>query len=1102
MFCGRFGHYIKHLWFQVSGSATHTSDGDSDPRSWGASLVSNWIANSSTLSSGVNISIASGEAGGLRASAGWEIHFSVANGSRTYSDSGSDYRTSLPVCRVMFKDVKLYCFKTYFRFTCSAVEFWVDGSLASSQGGLSIDSNGLANGYLPIVGVPPTLTPGGGWSFLETPPTHDATVSFSATGGWGYVGQDDVEHGWPCACSPTYSCDTAGGASPGTVSVTDTGSATVTGHTERHKVSLLKGEIKAGMAYVTLVPTPPRSVVKLNGDYGALVARLAVPGFYERKVKQVGATQTESANMRFSNYSAFLGLVQDADHAAQEMFGVGAGLSCPYRIEASYEFVDDTFPRDPADPDGESCYVMFPSDRVDADSSSYLTFSGPDDYITNVTNMVNTHYSPGWAHFLWYPPDGLANDSAVAWKIDGAAVDPSAYWIPDRTQLASNPGLPSDEKTKQRLQVVAEPLSTSGLAGFVSSSVAGQPTSWWGVSRFDALEVTLPSSLTLGAHGAWSGDSDCSLSFDGSNVVVTPVGGATSCKVTLALMGGVQGLGFYNLLADTVTLAPFAAGTVGSPSLSAAWVDYAGKRVDIGAVTSSSDHSKPYAVSSRYAGTWAEDWGQSEVEDLPVDVRGSGRSLSVAGDASAVASLPLSSARQYTAIEFTLTGLSGAAKIPFPVLKRLAFAAGNRVVSGDHGGRQFCLQKNASAFRYGVWKDWDGTNILDWPDVEDYTLCPSALSALALRRWVQGNGLLSGLDTEIRGYYEYGVEFTLPKHLVSDPVDHLQLTSSFLMPATSGGKLYLAMMNGFREFPPLCSIPNPKRGSDWQPDPGSGFDNSVYTLCRRLRHAAEPDDAANSQVFTLGGSALSSTGETAPDGWRLYSFDPKPLDGTETGYLLKANSKIWMRFRPWRGFVFAPGSGNAIGVSLARGLDGAHHEVVWDTAMTHHRNDWGGVSSFTSSTLLSEVDSVGVTQSFRDAGRIHYTYVTGGKAFRAWSDDDGHTLIDTEQISGDDETVLHSCPVKLHDGTELELYSVTAGDGSVTNIKVKRYNLDGSVDGPWTVGGGSPVAFELATFGVREDAEEQKAVLSAFKSGETSPTRFYSDDDGETWAEA
>lgn len=1089
---GRIFAEVDELEWRIAGSATYTDDGYG--MAWPQWSAANYAAAiNDTVSLMSPLSIIAGSAKKPSGDEWFRVKWTLSGSVYQYEES--TWHTSMDDAVLRLKGVTAYNRGGDLEVKYTSAEALLGGSVVHTWGGGSFISTGVSPCHLRPAGIPCIVRATPGWTMILQPYPGNTKVSVSGTGGYRMVDHDGNPHAYPVVCDPR-SCPDAGSASPGTISVTDSWTATVTAYDHQQVTTSPDSVDRGGYAQVILVPSVDQGVVKLGTSYGAMVERLSAPG-YKSDVATLDrhAVATHSKTTEYAAVSAFLEEVGDSAGSCEDVFG--ADSISPYSLGAYEEFTPYLGgDPDPSDTYSNTSQSLFPAETIAAASSNYLTFpgAGDSDYITMVVNYLNTRPNLAWLFFLFYPPDGLPSGSGVAWKVDSAVQDPSTYWLPLRQQFGKNPGLPSGG-TKRRYLVVSEPLANSGNAGFIAATAYGQTSSWWGVSRFQALELDLPSSLELSTHAAWSVDPvQGSLSFDSGGVTVTPTG--ATCRVSCALHGSLSGLGYYNALADKIALAAFLSG---SGTMEAFLVDACGHRVSLGTITGTADHSKPRSVPKKYAGTWAEDWGQGEVTDEGHDARAGGLSSSFASSVEG-ALLPLASARQYVAVQLDLSGLSGAVKIPYPLLKRLAFTTGNRVVHADNGARQFVCQKSASAFRWGHWTGWDGTNILSWPNVAERVEAPSALDGIGFKRWLKGLDLTTGLDTEIRGYYVFGEEFTQDKHLASDPINHQQLTNAFLLPESTG-KLFVAILNGYSECPPFAQLPNPKRNLSWAPTISEGWSNKVYSWCERLRKIGEPDEAADSSVNDAGGSALSSSSASSVTGWRVYSVDPKPLDGTEDGYTLRADDKRWAReLRPWHGYVWTgPGTGGSQGVALTTGLDGAHHELVWMAGLNHLRNDWGAPFSLASFNLLSDADSAAVVQSFRDEARLHYTYVQNGTAYRAWSDDDGQTLNDHEQISGDSETVLHSCPLKIHDGAELELYSVyEPGDASVT-IKVKRYNLDGSVDGPWTVGGMSPVLFEPSTFGARSDDEEQKAVLSAFKSGEDAPTRFISDDDGETW---
>lgn len=735
--------------------------------------------------------------------------------------------------------------------------------------------------------------------------------------------------------------------------------------------------VKQRDATVTLIADPGFGVERLNRDYAELIYRGAMPGAsaHGRYVYFFGkphpgedpdeySTSAERDTPVYAASSEFLDVIQDGASPLEDVFRTNwswptltasAGQTSAYYIVLPGAA---SVPSGYTNPPGIG--VADPAPHPYGVATAAFTFpviqppSGT--VVSNLNHQVpeavllNTVYNPLWSMRLFFPPDGLAPTSGNAWTADGVAEGPTAYWLPRREQMAKNSHLPPEKSTADRLQIVAECLSTNGLAGLMSELSGGVVTSFWGLSRFGIVPVmtALPESLICSSPTLWSvAPVDAGTLEFGSKVTLHPTAG--DCQIRVNLFDPAGSIGFYNAVASAVTLG-WELLPVGV-TLRAFWITYDGVRAEIDLSPGSGHlYAKPQSLPKRYIDTVGEDWSIDDIPDLGRDLKATG--VTVAAYEDPIFGLvnqafqPFGTNRQYLALEFRLSGLgSDSVTLHFPRLER---ADGGHSLLYDRSQRGVVLQAESGPIRWGCFCYYDPILglILDWPQEQAHELAPSALDAFGFAHNLAGRSCTDSLAAEVSAQFDAGIEYTQLKHLAGDPFTQAQVTHAFML-LGSDGRMVLAAVNSYREVPPLAAFPSAIRDPNtWTPSPGLGFSGKVFSWGQIRRYCAEPlvgEAPAKSVIQNADGVEVPSQEEDGVAGWRVWSYRLNAPTDSESGYRCLYRSVPYLEFRPWRGLLWTLGIPPTPGLAAGYDVSGSLRHVR-AYAPTGEANFWLGHS--------------------------------------------------------------------------------------------------------------------------------------------------------------
>lgn len=558
-------------------------------------------------------------------------------------------------------------------------------------------------------------------------------------------------------------------------------------------------EFKGGT--LTLVPDLEKSIERFNSDYGALWYRTEFPQTTKSTSKSctdAGVTDSDTIVTEVHpSQSEILSNVQNSAHAIEDTFGYNSYAPCTAAHTWSNQKVYvpdytgmiallcDCLPTPPSPCAGSTAtsYGYTPPDIPQNETeSASIAFEFPSTveeasagYMSHEIDRaryINTWCNPHWSYFYWRED----------WEVDGAPVTWPLYWGVIGHQWMYHTSLPGGEQTRKRNHIVSCPLETSGLTLFLDAFTGGLP--WIGVSRWQTDEIEPDASKVLDSDSedAWdSPDASCTLSF-GAKITVNAVGtGAGTVQVRLDLGSFTVEPYQYIHLAKEVLLDWVTTNIdeVRVKLVSVTGAEYLFENTPgDGFTTRNVQYDLPSEDDEKYAGTWAQNWGTTEVVDLGADLLPTGISASSMFDEERVYSLNMLQQQQgaYLLFEIDVTDRAVNVELEYPeffmpTTARFQYWESRQTVA--------FLWDESGAIRYGQWLFFNGVSLQNPPAVMPLGYTSTIIDWLCFRRLVlQGveyDGGTPDLTTEIGQLYDsyegqavaqvdkFGHAFILPK---------------------------------------------------------------------------------------------------------------------------------------------------------------------------------------------------------------------------------------------------------------------------------------------------------------------------------------------------
>lgn len=738
-------------------------------------------------------------------------------------------------------------------------------------------------------------------------------------------------------------------------------------------------------------------------------------------------------------------------------------------------------------------YGVYPN--VDTDSNS----TGNPDWLDHlyhaiaIARFVNSAGNPHY-HYCYLTPTDSDPDY---WKVDGTKVNVSDYFGKLREQHNTFRTLPLAHDKKTRNSVQAAPWLEGIHKTVLKSWFNTGETSWWGVSRFKAQDVSIPASVSLSSSSSsrWSA-SNCTPAF-GATIVLTPSSANIALEFSLGSLTVTPYL--YPLMFESVNLA----WTVTNIS-AISWylVNQQGDQTLL--ATTQGIHARPTAQDDDFAGSWAQDYGLGITDDTGVDTAVGGVSAATLAnvETNTVFELLAGWTAQKLRVEITVANPALTVTLNYPTFYAPTSAA---TVLAETGQVCDALWALAPGLRYGQWDCWDsgGDILATVPAVRDPGEKTTALDWLIWSRLMyQAIASTSGLDTEINSLWD-SVE------LGSFPVRKATkiYTISFLADGSTAIGGVGCMVNSYAEVPPLAIFPKKERDSDWQETGDWIQEACIFDVAPR--YLINP--TREMHMETPGGTQITTLTTLGPGAWKVTKHE-EPVLGTEgDDYSIVASPEgEYATASPYHGYfaMLSPGDEDLgdnpfnlhsiYGQFMRIGLkDGLIHFWRAAHAAPPFELDVDVSSRTDCANPKMAMDGMGILFSV-------FEEFTGGiyTSYEAVSYDDGATW-ETEAAMAMANGRRPTINVNQTDTVLRCAFVYNSGSSGPGKIKgTLQHSGDASESAVFTFkdDAAADIVFADDSFHVSPSASiDMRWLLSCRIDGETDVSEWFSTDDGKTW---
>ncbi len=887
----------------------------------------------------------------------------------------------------------------------------------------------------------------------------------------------------------------------GVVSANNCNSVTIHGEAwqvvEAHKVTQYS---KSGS--VVIVPNEASDMVRLAPDSEAMVYRWGFPkvtivnGRYRGDFNCPDGNDSSTNNTTPSDLypleTQFLSGVGDLSHIIEgsitrdkiSLATVGEGLTVCFPnswfTESNGTWIDPHF-------DTSTC------------AASQLNF----DYLNWWRAIyANTIVSPFGNYGLWFPPDDSSD--SVRWTLDGAPAPIDYYETVTRQQWMYHPLLPPTEKTKQRTNVLVDPITQNGIAGN-TRVIMGTPC-FWGQDLVSIDSGTYPSSFTTNVDSAarfTSPTTGITVSVDGTGATLT--GTASSVELDFALSS------FTDYPFMTPSWASFVNLTWSTTNVANMKVYYVGEDGSSTLVTDNVQgvFAVPYAASTKWATSAEVDFGGVYITDTKVSLLGSDESAVIVSDEDYASSFGMLPGRTGAHLKFVATKTVAANPVKVNHLRfDLPTWSSGKVFYCD-GRTSVILFPNGAMLRYGALSFFD--YLSDTP-----LTVPQAISATDgaptigdcwawLNCFRLGKTALDGLLTRMNTEYLSNEEFPagVIKHLwrfVDDDGITRQDSMSWVVNGPSGP--VFGYDNTWRCMPNVWFLPSKKRtyASGWQATGGYGQYRYCYATSK---HSHIVPGLTSPKLMKDGRDYLTAV--TAPLGWSVSQFQYPVTNDEGYDYTFRWDGKDWFKMRPWRGTANVLGLGNpASGPVWNMTSRDGRFLLSWADATGAKCRWWSYLLPLgTNDTVVIAAGSDYEQCRIYDDNRNRIYAVIGKNVsgtfscWRSWSDDGGKTFASLEAMGITNGRYPHGCSNQHGDRLEAAFVydSGTSGPGVIKVLY--RSAGDTSFHGPVTCRDSSGVSLKFVgqSFGLHFGHDSAaRVILSATIDGESAPSSWFSTD--------
>ena len=765
--------------------------------------------------------------------------------------------------------------------------------------------------------------------------------------------------------------------------------------------------------------------------------------------------------------------------------------------------------------DPDVCQVdltsTFPHDVLAAGG---VTFGRLAHFAVEIANYVNFNCSPLWSFLVDYPIDG-----SDIWKVAGVAENASTYWVPLREQWMFQPSLPGAEKYRTRNSIVSEPLFNSYYGTQFIPVTTGQITSWWGISRFDKMSYTVPSTFAYASanSGLFSAVSDCSLAF-GANITVTLDGGKTSCVVRLDLASFSADPFMLPQLAEK-TAVEWSDGSAAVVSVDVYVENPHGDKALLTSASSATAVRRPDAAraDSKYAGSWGQDHGLGTVTDTGTDSTGAGESATVMafGSEERVHAFQLIAGygAKYLRFEIAVDSAGGTMNLEYPVLT-LATTSAKVVIENGHWAA--IVWDDGPGVRFGQW-DWTNGTLFQSPPFVSKLGVPgfpvggkksSITDALCFKHvMLEGNvASAAAVDADVAALYDT-TEAPSQNFVDADDID----VHAFVLPDPKGAAkagLFI-LVNSRREVPPAICLPVQARTGDYERSLTQWGLTSLSFVQSPRKIVYRSAGSVVSLTDPADGSVWTSEVPVAL-GWKAAVHDREVDNDEAATFLLKRAGVELAKVSPWHGYFCVLDTGPGASPANLHRPQGPYMRATVEDG-----DVWFRQANFSVPDLGFD-NASRVTTTGKD-GQPHFAIdlVTGSIVLRWTRDDPAGTfkvyeaLSDDEGASWSTETMVitnakHPRVLSLADGTmayfAFRHNSGSSGPGKILVRVQKAGETSPSAEKFLVDDLGADLEFEDDTFDLHEGSDgAATVVMVALVKAATSVSEHVSYDDGQSF---
>lgn len=683
-----------------------------------------------------------------------------------------------------------------------------------------------------------------------------------------------------------------------------------------------------------------------------------------------------------------------------------------------------------------------------------------------IGKYINVWTSPHWSYMYWYEN----------WTLDGASKDFSSYWGPIGTQWLSDPALPPLQDRQTRTDLCVAPFATS-LMGLYSPSLP------WGVSRFQAQNITPPFVFTFAAAQSSLFTFTNATAVYGANITVTPT--TTSPSVSIALEGFSVEPYFLLALMERVAV-NWAGANITAVSVSLVGQD--GSVEVIGTAPGTLSWLTP-PIPSKYLGSWGQDFSYGQTSDGGSDTLPAGES--VAAMASPTQNAVSQILNGYTAaslqISFSLANLT-----PF-TLDYPSFytpiAAPTYLSETSMSGSY--LYPKGPGVRVGQWNFTPTSAISATPGIyglgSKQNVCDGLATKYAL---FKGIDPVTNTNTEIATLYD-STEGNTVADIIHGTASHW---------VTSNNVPTHIAINSLAELPPMATLPF--------------LTHSPTTLQLTTTYAQEAWDYSCEPRYLIypvsvtdledpSGSIWTAPSGIVVNGWNIRSHTHPVTNSEDATFKIVSNTVQYATVSPWHGYIWFGAASQLGGPKLECLKQGSlfvgyiQAKLLQTQLSTTSQPPWNfsgatGISVNSFNVTHAPDESIWLTVDTLD---IHGNGVSG----LYYSDDNGQTFgVHGSQVSS------YQSDVRVNETGDLLwiCYQPTSGTSGPGTFVGRYFGAgDLTVGSPFTLQGVSaPLNTDGSGFGF-DDAKDQSRgwCLTFIVNGETSPSVWLSDDNGATW---